>query len=146
MATGCSCRGGRSHQCLLSLKAASVSVLSSGQEVAEDVVKKAVAEVNVFIKPLSGNSFAMNIDLSMVKVKDLKKMLVERSREALESLEDGDLILEAEKTLWATGRMGLEYAGKHLKDSKLLGDYDVEKDSTIKIVFGLFGEGPKEGK
>ena len=103
-------------------------------------------ETNVFIKPLSGNSFAMNLDLSMVKVKDLKNMLVERSREQLESLEDGDLILEAEKTLWATGRMGLLYGGKHLQDSKLLGDYDVEKDSTIKIVFGLFGEGPKEGK
>ena len=56
---------------------------------------------------------------------------------------DVDDFMEKEKELWTSGRFQLSFGGKQLDDDKTLADYNVQKGSTVCMVYGLDGGGKR---
>jgi hypothetical protein len=114
-------------------------------DVEADWAKQHLAEkekgFQIYIKALNGNSFPM-----IIKPHDTVAVLThkiqERTREVLQSMENGTDLYEAEMTLWDGHRLGLEFGGQQLFAlHNTLSYYDIEKGNTINITYGLVGEG-----
>ena len=95
----------------------------------------------IYIKALNGASFPM-----IIKPHDTVAVLThkiqERTREVLQSMENGTELYEAEMTLWDGHRLGLEFGGQQLFAlHNKLSYYDIQKGNTINITYGLAGEG-----
>ena len=99
----------------------------------------------IYVKQLGGDVFALDLNLDILNVKDVKKIILDRTREGLMGMEGGDEIFNAEEFLWQSGRLGLTFKGKPMPNDSLLKDFGVAKGSTINVTYGLYGEG-KRGK
>ena len=94
----------------------------------------------LYIKPVYGNSIALMVKNSD-SIRMVKEQLLERTREIMQSMEDGYEIFKAEQVLWKTGRLGLAFGGKQLQDVCTVSYYNIRKNSTIFVTYGLAGEG-----
>ena len=99
----------------------------------------------VYIKQLGGDVFALDLNLDILNVKDVKKIILDRTREVLMGMDGGDEIFNAEEFLWQSGRLGLTFQGKSMPNDSLLKDLGVAKGTTLTVTYGLYGEG-KRGK
>ena len=99
----------------------------------------------IYIKQLGGDVFALDINIDVLNVKDVKYIILCRTREALMGMDGGDDIFNAEEFLWQSGRLGLTFKGKSMPNDSLLKDLGVAKGTTLTVTYGLYGEG-KRGK
>ena len=99
----------------------------------------------VYIKQLGGDVFALDLNLDILNVKDVKKMILDRTREELMGYDGGDEIFNAEEFLWQSKRYGLAFKGKSMPNDSLLKDLGVTKGDTLTVTMGLHGDG-KRGK
>ena len=101
------------------------------------------AAMQIFVKALTGMTITLDVETTDT-IDNVKTKILDYTWHTLQGYDGGDDIYKAEKALWDTSRFGLEYAGKQLQNGHTLEHYNIEKDSTLNMTYGLFGEGKRE--